>query len=145
VSDPGVQSCPTCGTKNRVRAVASGVPHCAKCGAALPWLVEITTADFAPGVEQSPLPVLADFWAPWCGPCRVVAPVVERMASDLAGRLKVAKINTDEQPQLQERFGVRGIPTLILFAGGRERDRVVGAPPGPAPQRWVEERLRQPA
>jgi len=146
MSDAKVLTCPSCGQKNRVRVAAAGVPHCAKCGAALPWLVDISAADFQSGVEGSPVPVLADFWAPWCGPCRMVSPAVEKIASDLAGRLKVVKINTDEQPQLQQRFGVQSIPTLILFEGGREKDRVIGARPAPALRSWVDERLRaQPA
>ena len=136
-----VVSCGGCGQRNRIRSAANGAPHCSKCGVPLPWLVDITADDFAAGVEQSPLPVLADFWAPWCGPCRMVAPVVEKLSLDLAGKLKVAKINTDEQPELGNRFGVRGIPTLVLFAGGRESDRVTGAMPGPALRSWVESRL----
>jgi len=88
------------------------------------------------------VPVLADFWAPWCAPCRMVEPVVERLAVDLAGRLKVAKINTDEEPQLGSRFEVRGIPTLILFRDGKEADRVTGAMPAPELRAWVESRLR---
>ena len=136
-----VVSCGGCGQRNRIRPAAHGAPHCSKCGAPLPWLVDITAADFTAGVEQSPLPVLADFWAPWCGPCRMLAPVVEKLSQELAGRLKVAKINTDEQPELGNRFGVRGIPTLVLFAGGRESDRITGAMPGPALRSWVEARL----
>jgi thioredoxin 2 len=141
MSDPRVLTCTSCGQKNRVKVAAAGVPHCAKCGAALPWLVEISSDDFQSGVTGSPLPVLADFWAPWCGPCRMVAPAVEKIASDLAGKLKVVKINTDEQPELGQRFGVRSIPTLILFDGGREKDRVIGARPAPALRSWVDEKL----
>jgi thioredoxin 2 len=145
MSDGNVVACPRCGQKNRIRAVATGAPHCAKCGSPLPWLTEISTGDFVAAVERSPIPVLADFWAPWCAPCRVVAPVVERLSADLAGKLKVVKINTDEQPLLQSRFGVQGIPTLILFADGQEKDRVVGAMPGPALRSWIESRLQQPS
>ena len=141
MAEDEVIACPSCGQKNRVRAAAPGVPHCAKCGEPMPWLVEISEADFKAGIEESPVPVLADFWAPWCAPCRMVAPVVERLSSELAGKLKVAKINTDEQPGLGERFNVRGIPTLILFEGGRENDRVTGALPAKAMRSWLDSRL----
>ncbi len=141
MAENNVTACPACGQKNRVRAAAPGVPHCAKCGKPIPWLVEISAADFRTGVEESPVPVLADFWAPWCAPCRMVAPVVERLASDLAGRLKVAKVNTDDLPALGERFAVRGIPTLILFEGGHEKDRVTGVLPAQALRSWLETRL----
>lgn len=141
MSDTKVLTCPHCGQKNRVMVTAAGVPHCARCGSALPWLVEVSTSNFQAAVEASPLPVLADFWAPWCGPCRMVAPAVEKVAADLAGKLKVAKINTDEQPELGNRFGVRSIPTLILFDQGREKDRIVGARPEAALRGWVDSRL----
>jgi thioredoxin 2 len=141
MAEDKVLACPSCGQKNRVRAAAAGVPHCAKCGKPIPWLVDISAGDFRTGVEKSPVPVLADFWAPWCAPCRMVAPVVERLAGDLAGGLKVVKVNTDDQPELGERFSVRGIPTLILFEGGREKDRVTGALPAQALRTWLETRL----
>ena len=141
MSDSKILACPNCGQKNRVQVVASGVPHCARCGSPLPWLVDISSADFQSGVADSPLPVLADFWAPWCGPCRMVAPAVEKIAGDLAGKVKVVKINTDEQPELQARFGVRGIPTLVLFEDGKEKDRVIGARPAPALRSWLDESL----
>lgn len=136
-----VIACASCGQKNRLRVAASGAPHCGKCGRALPWLVDVTADDFAAAVEQSPLPVLVDFWAPWCGPCRMVAPAVEKLSADMAGKLKVAKVNTDDEPELGGRFGIRGIPTLALFVEGRERDRVSGALPGPALRQWVDSRL----
>jgi thioredoxin 2 len=141
MSDSKVVTCPTCGQKNRVKVAAAGVPQCASCGSPLPWLVEVTSAGFEAGVEASPLPVLADFWAPWCGPCRMVAPAVEKVAADLAGKVKVVKINTDEQPDLGSRFGVRSIPTLILFEHGREKDRVVGVRPAPALRAWIDSKL----
>jgi thioredoxin 2 len=141
MSDTKVIKCPGCGTKNRVRAAAGGAPHCGNCGRTLPWLAKATTSDFAEVVENSTLPVLVDFWAPWCGPCRMVSPVVEQLAGELAGRLKVAKVNTDEEPALQARFGVRGIPSLVLLEGGKERDRVVGAMGHDLLKSWLESRL----
>ena len=138
--DATVVPCPACGQRNRVKEAARGVPQCAKCGSPLPWVVDVSTAGFG-AVEASPVPVLADFWAEWCAPCRMVAPVVQQLAVDLAGRLKVAKINTDAQPALGSRFGVRGIPTLILFEQGREKDRIVGALPAAQMRSWLESRL----
>ena len=136
-----VLACPTCGQKNRVRAGAEGVPHCPKCGKPLPWLAETHATDFNAVVENAPIPVLIDFWAPWCGPCRIVSPAVERLSQELAGRLKVVKLNTDDEPALGQRFGVRSIPTLVLMESGKERDRVVGAMNVNALRSWVETRL----
>jgi thioredoxin 2 len=145
VSDPKVTACPSCGQKNRVRADAAGVPYCGKCGKPLPWLAETHGSDFEAVVEKSPIPVLVDFWAPWCGPCRIVAPAVERLSEELAGMLKVVKLNTDDEPALGQRFGVRSIPTLLLMEGGKERDRVVGALNVNALRSWVQTRLPSPA
>jgi thioredoxin 2 len=141
MSDPQVVTCPSCGQKTRLRAAAKGVPHCPKCGRPLPWLVEAGTADFSAVAELSPIPVLIDFWAPWCAPCRIVAPAVEKLSHERAGELKVVKVNTDLAPALQERFGIRGIPTLILLEGTRELDRVTGALNLSALRQWVEKRV----
>ncbi len=141
MNDSKLTVCPACGASNRVRAAAGGAPHCGRCGAVLPWLVEAGSAAFGDIAERSPLPVLVDFWAPWCGPCRTVAPALERLSQELAGRLKVVKVNTDQEPALAQRFGVHGIPTLVLLTGGRERDRIVGALPWADLRRWVEARL----
>ena len=139
-----IVSCPNCGKANRVRLVASGVPHCGHCGKPLPWLVHGGQAAFHDAVEESPVPVLVDFWAPWCGPCRMVEPVVDRLSKEHAGRVKVVKINSDEAPALGERFNVRGIPTLILFDKGQVVDRVTGVPPNPnnALGTWLEGHLK---
>jgi thioredoxin 2 len=141
MSEPKVVTCPQCGQKTRIQPAAGGVPHCPRCDEALPWLTDSAVADFNAVVEKSPIPVLIDFWAPWCGPCRIVGPAVERLSNELAGRLKAVKVNTDLEPGLQARFGIRGIPTLVLMDGAKERDRVTGALNADALRRWVEQRL----
>jgi thioredoxin 1 len=92
----------------------------------------VTSANFATEVLQSPLPVLVDFWAAWCGPCRAVAPTVEALASEYAGKLKVVKLDVDESGDVAGQFGVQSIPTLILFKGGQPVERLVGNVPKPA-------------
>jgi thioredoxin 2 len=132
--------CPNCGTKNRVRSTPSGVPRCSVCHTLLPWIVEATEASFDEEITSS-VPVLVDFWAPWCGPCRMVSPLVERIGRDNAGRLKVVKLNTDEAPQISVRYGVQGIPLLVLSKDRAEVDRMVGAVPFERLREWVEPRL----
>jgi thioredoxin 2 len=139
--DAAISSCPNCGTRNRVRAAAPGTPHCGSCGKPLPWYVEATEATFADAVERSPVPALVDFWAPWCGPCRMVEPVVRQMSNELAGRLKVVRVNSDDAPHLTQRFGIQGIPTLILFDHGQVRDRVTGALGSAAMRGWLDPNL----
>jgi thioredoxin 2 len=137
--------CPGCGRRNRVPAAARGVARCAVCHTALPWLAVAGDGDFDQVVTDASLPVLVDLWAPWCGPCRVVAPGVERTARELAGRLKVVKVNVDQAPRVAERLGVQGIPTLLILRKGREVARQVGAVPPPTLVRWAEEVITKPA
>lgn len=88
---------------------------------------EVNDASFEQEVVGASEPVLVDFWAPWCGPCRMIAPSVEAVAKEYAGRARVVKINVDENPSVSQRYGIKGIPTLILFRSGKEEERVVGA------------------
>jgi thioredoxin 2 len=120
--------CAGCGKRNRIRPSELGSPHCGSCGKPLPWLVTATDATF--DVEaRSSVAVLVDLWAPWCGPCRFVGPIVEELSREFAGRLKVVKVNVDENPMLTRRFEALSIPTLVVLRGGRVVDRIVGAMP----------------
>jgi thioredoxin 2 len=126
-----ILTCPSCGTKNRVGAVKQGVPRCAKCQTMLPWLVNADTASFDAEASAS-VPTVVDLWAPWCGPCRMIAPTLEALAAEHAGHLKVVKVNVDDEPELARRFDARSIPLLVVMREGREVDRIVGALPRPA-------------
>jgi thioredoxin 1 len=92
-------------------------------------LMQVTDKNFATEVLQASLPVLVDFWATWCGPCRSIGPIVEGLAKEFEGKVKITKLNVDENPATPSQYGVRGIPTLILFKGGAIVDQVVGAVP----------------
>jgi len=98
----------------------------------------ITTSNFETEVLQATTPVLIDFWAPWCGPCRLVAPSVEEMATQYAGKLKVGKLNVDDYPAVAQRYGITGIPALLFFEGGQVVDTVVGAVPKATLQKHVD-------
>ena len=105
-----------------------GKPTCAKCHADLPWLVDATEIDFAQVTDTSRL-VLVDLWAPWCGPCRMVAPILEKLAGDFAGSLKVVQVNVDSSPAISQRFNASSIPMRVLLRDGAVVDTVIGAQP----------------
>ena len=135
MSDTQLIRCPTCGATNRVpqEKINQGLdPVCGRCKTPLSVStkpVTVTDATFAAEVERSPLPVLLDMWAPWCGPCQMIAPVLEELATEMAGRVRVGKLNVDENPATAARFNVRSIPTLLVLKAGQEVDRIVGVQP----------------
>jgi thioredoxin 2 len=133
--------CPNCGRRNRVPAAANGTPRCGNCHKPLPWIVDAGDDDFAEVAEQASVPALVDLWAPWCGPCRMVSPALEQLATEMAGKLKLVKVNVDESPKLQQRFGVQAIPTLLLLRNGAVAARQTGAAPAAVLRTWLEQGL----
>jgi thioredoxin 2 len=125
--------CPACGTTNRIPPLQPGRKAiCGKCKAPIDGAggpVNVTDSTFADEVERSPTPVLLDLWAEWCGPCHMLAPTISQISAELAGRIKVAKLNIDENPRTAARFGVQSIPTLLVLKAGKEVDRLVGVQP----------------
>lgn len=146
-----IQACPKCGTKNRVdeREVIDHQPVCGRCGEKLPdgfsaagvngKPVAVTDDSFASEVitASNSTPVLVDAWAAWCGPCRMIAPVLDELAAESGGRYKIAKLNVDENPLTSAQFGIRSIPTLLIFKNGELVDQIVGA----VPKRAIAARL----
>ncbi len=138
---PGtIIGCPHCHKANRVRPSPRGTPRCGACHQPLPWLVEAGDAGLAAELTAA-VPVLLDLWAPWCGPCRTMAPVLEQLARDRAGHLKIVKVNVDTAPAAAARYRARSIPLVVLTRDGRELGRLTGAVPGPRLRGWVDSRL----
>ncbi len=137
-----IQTCPKCGTRNRVDELVARdtQPVCGKCGAKL-HADSNTTADGKPQVvtdesfardvigASANLTVLVDAWAEWCGPCRMIAPMLDELAAEAGGRYKIAKLNVDENPRTASQFGIRSIPTMLIFRNGQLVDQIVGAVP----------------
>ena len=144
MTEPLLAACPHCGALNRVPpARLAEQPDCGKCHQPLftgkPLVLD--AAGFALHVERSQVPVLVDFWAPWCGPCRMMAPHFEQAAAQLEPQVRLAKVDTEAEPALGSRFDIRSIPTLALFAGGREVARQAGAMGAADIVRWTRANL----
>lgn len=136
-----VVQCEHCGRKNRMPAAAMGSPRCGNCHQPLPWVTDAGDETFAEIAETATIPVLIDLWAPWCGPCRMVSPALEQLARELAGRIKLVKVNVDEAPRLSQRFTVQAVPTLMIMNGGQVIARRAGAAPAAVLRAWVEETM----
>jgi thioredoxin 2 len=143
--DTKVIVCSNCGRKNRVPAAAEGIPQCGNCHKPLPWMTEAGDDDFGDVAERANIPVLVDMWATWCGPCRQVSPALEQVARDLAGKVKLVKVDVDRAPKVSERFTIQAVPTLILLRDGKVASRRTGAVPASALRGWVDEVLRSAA
>lgn len=104
-------------------------------------VIELTDANWESEVINSPIPVLVDFWAPWCGPCRIIAPVVEKLAGEFAGKIKVGKLNTDDNPGVSMRYGIRAIPTIMMFKNGEVVDTRVGVQPEDSLRKMISNNL----
>jgi thioredoxin 2 len=136
--EASLTKCPHCGKTNRVPGNAAGRPRCGHCHGGLPWIVAAGDADFTLVAEQSPVPVLVDFWAEWCGPCRMVSPVLDKLAREREGAVKLVKVDVDKNPGLSRRFDVQAIPTLMVIVDGKVAARQAGAAPAEALRRWLD-------
>jgi thioredoxin 2 len=135
-------ACSHCGQRNRVPVSAGSVPKCGNCHQRLPWIADAGDDDFAEVAERAPVPVLVDLWATWCGPCRMVSPALERLATERAGELKLVKVDVDQAPRLSQRFEVRAVPTLMVLRDGEVLARQPGAAPEPALRNWLDQALQ---
>jgi thioredoxin 2 len=135
-----VVQCPSCDAKNRVPTSAPGSPRCAKCHKDLPWLVEAGDSDFEQAASTKRL-VLVDLWAPWCGPCVMVAPILEKLSQEFSGSLKVVKVNVDESPRIAQKYNARSIPMLLFMSDGELVDTVIGAQPEHVLRSQIEAQL----
>jgi thioredoxin 2 len=145
IASSEVITCPVCGKRNRVPAASTGIPRCGNCHSPLPWIADAGDDSYRDVVEESSIPVLVDLWAPWCGPCHMVSPALEQLANDFAGKVKLVKINVDESPSISQRFGVQGIPTLLVTRKGEVIARQTGAAPESTLRTWLEDALSKAA
>ena len=135
--------CANCGKANTIRPSARGAPHCGNCGEPLAWVVDANESTFEIEAKAQPT-VVIDLWAPWCGPCRFVSPILDELAHDFAGRLKVIKVNVDENQGLARRFDAMSIPTIVVLRDGSVVNRIVGAMPKPQLEAQIKPYLKPP-
>jgi thioredoxin 2 len=138
-----VLKCPDCGASNRIGPSERGAPHCGTCGKPLPWVVDANEATFEVEAKASPT-IVIDLWAPWCGPCRIVSPMLDQFAREHAGRVKVVKVNVDDNQRLAVRFDATSIPTMVVMRDGQVVDRIIGAMPQPVLWSRLEPHLKPP-
>ncbi|MBO3682797.1 thioredoxin [Streptomyces sp. NEAU-YJ-81] len=131
--------CPTCGRANKIPAAAEGAPRCGNCKSPLPWIVDADENEFADVAEKATPLVVVDLWATWCGPCRMVSPALEQVATELAGKVKLVKVDIDRNPHLAQRFEVQAVPTLLILDKGELVARRAGAAPAGTLRSWVEQ------
>jgi thioredoxin 2 len=133
--------CVHCGRSNRIPATGRGHPRCGNCHRPLPWVVDAGDEEFVAVAHESSLFVLVDLWAPWCGPCRMVSPTLERLAGERAGQVKLVKVNVDEATEVSRRFAVQAVPTLLLLDKGEVIARQAGAAPANALRTWLDQAI----
>ena len=136
-------ACANCGASNRIGPSERGAPHCGKCGKPLAWVVDANEASFEVEARAQPT-VVIDLWAPWCGPCRFVSPILDELAHEYAGRLKVIKVNVDDNQGLARRFDAMSIPTMVVMRDGQVVNRIVGAAPKPQIESQIKPYLKPP-
>ena len=138
--------CSQCGQINRIREPQDGsrTPRCGKCKAALDTSgapQDVDSKSLSSAIRNSPVPVLVDLWAPWCGPCRMVAPVLDAVGRERKGELMVLKLNSDDNPDVSAKLQIRGIPTMLLYKGGKEHARQAGAMSKPQLGSWLDSHI----
>jgi thioredoxin 2 len=136
-----VVTCPSCRRRNRVPAAAKGAPRCGNCHLPLPWVVDAGDSDFGEIADTATVPVLVDLWVPWCRPWRLVISVLERLATEKAGELKLVKVNAEHARAVSQRFETQANSTLIVLSGGQVVARQAGAAPAAVLRQWLEDTL----
>jgi thioredoxin 2 len=136
-----IVTCPHCSKPNRVPEAASGKPRCGNCHQWLPWIAAAGDSNFSDVAEKASVPVLVDLWATWCGPCRMVSPALEQLATERAGQLKLVKVDVDGAPLISQRFTVQAVPTLLILDRGQVLARRSGAAPVAALRNWLDTTL----
>jgi thioredoxin 2 len=138
---PQIVTCAHCGRKNRVPAVATGAPRCGNCHQPIVWVAAAGDDTFGQVVDAATIPVLVDLWATWCAPCRMVSPALEQVAGELAGTIKLVKVDIDAAPKTSARFTVQAVPTLLIMRAGTVIARQAGAAPAAVLRQWVQDAL----